>query len=337
MLPGETLELPDLKGQGALASSPDPAPDVVEMSWRLVGSSLVLVAATTATMATPISPTARATFPGSNGRIAFEREMPAAGHTQTDLFTVRADGTGVVRLTRTRSRNELGPSWSPNGSSLAFWRTPAPFGPGSLWVVRGNGSAPHRLTGGIDARDPAWNPAGTRLVFDSDSDLYTLRASDGRDRRVLTSGRALDFEPAWAPDGRSIAFSRGFATGDVGDIYLLNLGTHSVRRVTHSPAYDHQVAWAPDGRRLVFERDRSTASSIFTVRPDGTGLRRVTAGRHFDIGPAYSPDGTVIAFGSDRREPFFDNLWTIHPDGTRLHRLLRLRFSEGFPDWQPLP
>jgi Tol biopolymer transport system component len=122
----------------------------------------------------------------------------------------------------------------------------------------------------------------------------------------------------------------------VGDIYVLNLDSQRVRQVTDSPTFDHQVAWAPDGSRLVFERDRATSSSIFTVRPDGTGLHRVTDGPHFDTGPAYSPDGTLIAFGSDRQEQFFSNLWTVRPDGTQLHRLLRLRFSEGFPDWQPV-
>jgi len=289
----------------------------------------------------PVSPTARAVFPGSNGRIAFEREAPAGDHTQTDVFTVRPDGTGVLRLTRTPDRNEFGPSWSPDGRRLAFWRTPAPFGFGSLWVMRADGSGQRRLTSGIDARDPAWNPAGTRLVFvrwgrGTVSGLYTLRASDGRAPRRLTSGAGLDFEPAWAPGGGRIAFTRGFSAGDPGDIYLLDLAGRGVRQVTDSPAYDHQVGWAPDGSRLVFERDRATSSSIVTIRPDGTGLHRVTSGPHVDTGPAYSPDGTLVAFGSDRAGSLFSDLWTVHPDGSRPHRLLRLGFSEGFPDWQPV-
>jgi TolB protein len=286
------------------------------------------------------SPVAQAAFPGSNGRIAFERDAPAGDHTQTDAFTVRADGTDVVRLTRTPGRNELGPTWSPDGRRLAFWRSPAPFGSGSLWVMRANGSGQRRLTDRIDARDPAWNPVGTRLVFTrfgrGSSDLYTLRASDGGATRQLTSTPSREFEPAWAPDGHRIAFTRAFSSGDPGDIYVLNLNTHRVRQITDSPAYDHQVAWSPDGSRLVFERHRVTSSSVCRIRPDGTGLQRVTTGPHFDIGPAYSPDGLLIAFGSDRKETFFSNLWTVRPDGTQLHRLLRLRFSEGFPDWQPL-
>lgn len=288
---------------------------------------------------TSVSTATWAAFPGGNGRIAFERESVAGDHTQTDLYSAGRDGTGVRRLTATPNTNELGPAWSAGGGRLAFWRTRAPYGPGSLWVMNADGSAKRRLTTGIDARDPAWNPAGNRLAYDrfGGHDLYTLRVSDGADRQQLTSGPPLDFEPAWSPDGARIAFSRGFATGDVGDVYLLDLTTHRVSRVTLSPAYDHQVAWSPSGRRLVFERDFDHSSSIFTVRPDGTDLQRLTRGGYFDTGPAWAPDGRLIVFGSDRGGGFLDDLWVIHPDGSDLHRLLGLgNASEGFPDWQPV-
>ncbi len=199
-----------------------------------------------------------------------------------------------------------------------------------------DGSDPRRLTAGIDARDPAWNPGGTRLVYTRGvDDLFTLRVSDGLDRRPLTHGPALDFEPAWSPDGGSVAFTRGFATGDTGDIYVLDLQTEELVQVTDTPAYDHQVGWAPDGSRLVFERDFIQSSAIVTVDPDGSDPVRLTTGPHFDVGPAYSPDGRRIAFGSDRGD-FLGDLWVMRADGSNQHSLLSLPFAEGFPDWQPV-
>jgi TolB protein len=279
----------------------------------------------------------QAGFPGANGRIVFQRESVAGDHTQVDLFTVRPDGLGLRRLTATPDVNELGPAWSARGGRIAFWRTRAPFGPGSVWVMNADGSGRRRLTGAVDARDPAWNPAGTRLVYQQDFDLFTLRSRDGTGRRQLTSGAALDFEPAWAPGGRRIAFTRGFVTGDAGDLYLFDRPTGTVRRVTHSPAYDHQVAWAPRGRWLVFERDFGLSSSaIFVVRPDGTGLRRLTTGQHFDTSPAWSPNGRRVVLGSDRGTTLPD-LWVMRADGTALRRLLRLPGSaDSAPDWQPV-
>jgi Tol biopolymer transport system component len=85
----------------------------------------------------------------------------------------------------------------------------------------------------------------------------------------------------------------------------------------------------------VFERDRITRSAILTVNPDGSDARRLTTGPHFDTGPAYAPRGARIVFGSDRGDDLAD-LEVVRTDGTHLHRLVPMRFAEGFPDWQPI-
>jgi TolB protein len=288
-----------------------------------------------------ISAPAAATFPGDNGRLVFEREAPAGDHTQADLYAIRADGSHLDRLTATPNKNEFGPAWNAAGTRVAFWRTKAPFGPGSIWVMDADGGHQHRLTRGFDARDPAWNPAGTRLVFTrivgSNFDLWTMRASDGGDLRQLTSGPALDFEPAWSPSGGEIAFTRGHEQGDVGDIFVINLRSNGLSHVTRTQAYDHQVGWAPDGTQLVFERDYDTLSSIFTVDVTTGHVVRRTHGPFFDTGPAFSPNGRLIAFGSDRGGNDLADLWLMSKVGARLHAVLHLRYSEGFPDWRPIP
>jgi TolB protein len=282
---------------------------------------------------------AHAAFPGRNGLLVFQREAPAGDHTQTDLYTIASNGSDLTRLTATPNRNEFGPTWNAAGTRIAFWRTHAPFGPGTVWTMRADGSHQTRLTHGVDSRDPAWNPEGNRLVFTriagSNFDLWSMRASDGGNLRQLTSGRALDFEPMWSPDGARIAFTRGFERGDPGNIWVLNVRTGRLHRVTHTPAYDHQANWAPGGHRLVFERDWDARSSIFAVNADGSHLVRLTRGPFFDIGPAYSPNGHWIAFGTDRGASSFDDLWVMRADGTQRHRLLQLSFPESFPDWQP--
>lgn len=282
---------------------------------------------------------ARAAFPGANGLLVFEREMPAGDHTQTDLFTIKPDGTGLRRLTSTPNQNEFGPAWNAVGRKIVFWRTRAPFGPGSVWVMDGAGGHQRALThGAIDARDPVWNPAGTRIAFTTfqgtNPDLWTMRASDGNDRKRLTSGPAVDFEPAWSPDGTRVAFTRGSEQGDPGDIHVLDIRSHRITRITHTPAYDHQVAWGPGGGRIVFERDWATSSSIFIADRDGSHLLRLTRGPYFDTGPAFSPDRRFITFGSSRGTNLSD-LWMINTDGKHPHVLHPLPGGEGFPDWQP--
>jgi TolB protein len=291
----------------------------------------VAAAVSTILVGLPAFP-AQAAFPGANGLIVFQHEAPAGDHTQTDLFVVRPDGTGVRRLTHTPARNEFGPTWNAAGTRIAMWRTPAPFGPGSIWVMDADGSHQRRLTTGVDARDPAWNPAGTRLVFSAPvgqhSDLFTLRASDGGGRKQLTTN-GQDIEPAWSADGRFVAFTRG------DHITVLNLRTGHVRTLTHSTVYDHQVGWAPGSRRLVFERDFNRRFAICAIKIDGTGFKELTGGPHFDVGPAFSPDGKLIAFGSDRGNPIFHDIWVMRADGSNKHRLFDFSYANGFPDWQP--
>jgi Tol biopolymer transport system component len=286
-----------------------------------------------------VAPSAHAAiFPGIDGLLVFEREMPAGDHTQSDLFTMRADGSHLSRLTSTANQNEFGAAWNPAGTRLAFWRTRAPFGTGSIWTADADGSHATRLTSGFDARDPSWGPSGESIVFTrvdgSDFNLWTMRASDGGDQRQLTTGAELDFEPAWSPNGKRIAFTRGSETGDPGDIYMLNLASGRSHRITDAPAYDHQVSWAPCGRKLLFERDFDASSAIEKVGLDGSHVDRLTTGPHFDTGPVASPDGRRIAFGSDRGGAALDDLWVMTADGSDAHDVRKLRYSEGLPDWQ---
>jgi Tol biopolymer transport system component len=282
-------------------------------------------------------------FPGGDGLIAFSYESPVPGAnlTQNDIFVIAADGSGRTQLTRTPFRHEFAPAWSPDGSRIAFWRSKAPFGHGSIWTMAAEGSDPVRLTSGIDGRDPAWSPDVRRIVFTlfdgrGGPDLATIRAADGSGLRRLTRWHSREFEPALSPDGTTIAFTRGFALGDVGNIWTIDLATRHAARITSSPGYDHQVAWSPDGATLIFERVTSfTTAKLVIAAPDGSGLAVLTRGA-FDADPAFAPSGSRIVFASDRGGSFFPDLWTTTPAGADLEPLLDLAGASMLPDQQPV-
>jgi Tol biopolymer transport system component len=306
---------------------------------RLMLSAIALVAAF---LVAP-EPGAWASLPGADGRILFSYEAPVPNEhlTQTDLFSVLPDGTGLTRLTDTPHRMEMAPAWDASGTKIVFSRSKAPFGPGSIWVCDADGSNQVRLTSGIDARDPVWDPRGARIAFSLFStgtpwpDIATIRASDGGGLTRVTSSGGLEFLPAWSPDGTQIAFTHAAPRGDPGDIWVKDLRTGVARQVTSGPEYDLQVSWSPDGTRLVFERTVRNVARLVRVRPDGRGLTVLTRG-HFDADPTYAPTGSQIVFCSDRGRMFLPDLWLMGADGGNLHRLKNLPYASTTPDWQPV-
>lgn len=89
----------------------------------------------------------------TNGRIVYTKSWMVDGEQGTDIFSVRPDGTGGRRLTRSRTAEN--PKWSPNGGRIAFEQD------GAVWVMRSDGSGQQMLT---SAALVGWMPTGGRVL-----------------------------------------------------------------------------------------------------------------------------------------------------------------------------
>jgi uncharacterized repeat protein (TIGR01451 family) len=131
------------------------------------------------------------------------------------IFVVAADGSGVRSLTPPDAVGDHGPSWSPDGTRIAFYTDAGTaFGPGvpswGLDVMNADGSGRTRLATISNLRcpcripefNPSWSPDGRQIVFaadeDENRDIFVVNA-DGSGRQRLTSGSSVDFAPAWQP------------------------------------------------------------------------------------------------------------------------------------------
>ena len=123
--------------------------------------------------------------------------------------------------------------------------------------------------------------------------------------RVLV--QASVHQPAWSPDGERLAFAS--ARDGNWEIYLFNVETNGVRRLTNSPgAVDQQPAWSPDGTQVAWTRTEGTAEDIWVAAVTGKGAHALSMAVGADRDPAWTPSGQ-IAFASDRGGSGFD-LWS---------------------------
>jgi TolB protein len=145
---------------------------------------------------------------------------------------------------------------------------------------------------------PAWSPDGQWLAYVSfeskRSAVYVQLVRTG-ERRQVSARAGINGAPAWSPDGRKLALTLGGSSGNP-DIYVLDLTTQNLTRITDDPAIDTEPAWTPDGRSLYFTSDRAGGPQIYRigVQP-GDKPKRITFGGNYNARPRVSADGTLLA------------------------------------------
>jgi uncharacterized repeat protein (TIGR01451 family) len=190
-------------------------------------------------------------------------------------------------------------------------------------------SAPATVT--IDVQE-----APDAIVFASsrsgNGDLYTLDLTGGA-LTQLTSGSAVDAEPAWSPDRGRVAFT-STRDGNI-ELYVIDADGSDLTRLTNHSAVDSSPAWSPDGSRIAFSSSRGPGRNVdvYIVNADGTNLARVTTHSAADNVPAWSPDGARIAFSSTRSGN--GDIYAMSPNGTGQARLTSSPGIDTEPDWSP--
>jgi len=135
------------------------------------------------------------------------------------------------------------------------------------------------------------------LRRDGNTVIYVRKLDDDQLLR-LTYDAAEDRDPAWAPDGETLAFASN--RGNTWDIYRLDLVSGALLRLTRDPHYDAHPSWSPDGAYVALESYRSGNLDIYIMAADGSEIHELTAHPAADFAPAWSPDGRHIAFVSYR-------------------------------------
>ena len=171
------------------------------------------------------------------------------------------------------------------------------------------------------------------IVFDDFEDVYVMDA-EGANVRPLADRPGAEFDGAWAPDGRWVAYRdsrRGINEND--EIYIVRADGSGARNLTRNPANDWGPDWSPDGHTIAFNSDRDGAVMAgYLMSSDGSDLRRIDADVWIEY-PSFSPDGRKIAFmghGGSDYDIYVADLVT-----GAATQLTRAPGSDGWPAWSP--
>jgi Tol biopolymer transport system component/DNA-binding winged helix-turn-helix (wHTH) protein len=234
---------------------------------------------------------------------------------------VRSGGSAVPREVPLTSYPgmELFPSFSPDGSQVAFSWLKQGEKDTDIYIQQVGGGTPLRLTDD-PAHDwsPSWSPDGRLIAFvrfshSGDSSLFVMPALPGKPRKIadLTARYVRQHlytgtNVTWSPNSKWIVVTDALSADSLPLVLLLvSVETGERRQLTRPPpgfVLDGAPAFSPDSRRLAFVRTQNLESrEIFVIRL-ADDLRpiepavQLTSLRRFVGSPVWTADGREILF-----------------------------------------
>ncbi len=269
-------------------------------------------------------------------RLAFVSDRPSPQYRNEDIYTVRVDGTGLANLSNNPNALDLHPTWSPDGTKVAFTSYNYDTRDYAIYLATAEGQGLTLLRGGLGwGGTLVWSPDGTKLALDliyggDVCDVYVINA-DGTALTRLTTGSACNSVPSWSPDSTQLAYSSYQDSASY--VYVVKTDGSELTNLTAELPFAyvsaHSSAWSPDGTKIVFVALVNDDFEICLMNADGTGLENLTHRLGWDDFPAWSPDGDQIAFTAFSSSHTLTSIALMNADGSGLTHL-----NAPSPNWR---
>jgi Ca2+-binding RTX toxin-like protein len=266
-----------------------------------------------------IGPPASATFPGSNGLIAYI--------SQGNIFLIDPANPVPQQIT-------TGGGYSGVNFNASATRLVASNAAGVVFLDPTPGATVTQLPGGnANDRFPSFSPDGTRVTFDNGGDIFTQNVTGGN-RTNLTTGIAASLSrPDWSPDGSFIVFQNNTdrliqrINGAGGGLTTLTPAAAGCA----APADCEAPSVSPNSQNVAYDRG-GASPGIFQVLASGasTAALRLTTGSDFEA--AYSPQGDRVAYSNG-----LTRLATAPTDGSGVETVLGPTTGVAVPAWGVAP
>lgn len=144
------------------------------------------------------------------------------------------------------------------------------------------------------------SPDGTQIAFTALGGLWMMNIG-GEPRRLTDDGPYAVIDPAWSPDGRSIAFATD--RGGSLDIWTMELASGDTTRITDAPGAEIRPAWSPDGKKLAYADAFGGYQEQVHVRDLSSGVDKTLEAAGFSPGfPAWLPDSKSLLVSTYRSQ-----------------------------------
>jgi serine/threonine protein kinase len=228
----------------------------------------------------------------------------AAGSIEPPLYSALAwaDRTGkLTEIPGLRPMTRFAARVMPDGKRVALSELHLNK---DIWIIDPARATQDRATFEGQNAFPIWSPDGSRMAFRSDRAgplaIYVTSAANPREAVQLTPG-PLDVPSSWTPDGKELAFTRGFsATGGNTDIYVVSVDQpKDPRAILATSANESFPEFSPDGKWLAYVSNESGRNTLYVQPYPGPGPR-VTITGEGPSEPAWSKNSSELFFRQGR-------------------------------------
>ena len=181
-------------------------------------------------------------------KLTFARDMAATGTASpvdnfaSDIYVMNADGSNITKIAD--AVDDMAPSWSPDGTRIAFSGFVNDGSQGLIYTVRPDGTQLTALTTSGFSNSPSWSPNSQQLTFsfyDANSGYYQVALLDARapggTPTLLTDATSQGaFDPVFNTDGSGVIFTA--SPFDDPELYSIGLNGANLKRLTDNPGFD---------------------------------------------------------------------------------------------------
>ena len=199
-------------------------------------------------------------------------------------LTQPASGTNPRNITQSPGIADDRPSWSPDGTRIAYQsKVLGSKAPAQIVVESVTGLQESVLTqpaGTGDAGKPVWSPDSKTLYYSLvvnpgvspvDDDIYKKAADDSGAAIAVVTGPTDDYQPALSPDGQSLCFTRGAFGTTSATVQRSTITGGSVTQIANSGQGDYNCAWSPDGTMIAYVQGTFSNGDLKMKNSDGSG------------------------------------------------------------------